>query len=307
MAFTNAFNKSMINSSAGKWARIIIGTLFSALLLYLAMRGVAFSDAWHTISELRWSYLHYAFGLTLVSPLVRAWRWKQLYDGESPGFWLLVRAVAVGQTLNFVVPFRSGEVARVLMVGGRKLDTAGTIAFEKLLDAAFFAALCLVLPFVWAVPKWLEGPRESVIIMAAVYIAVVAAFVLVIPRVSGFPRLVRVPRLRSIPLTITATLFLGISGVMVNNLVLRSLHIQAPFMAAVVLLVILQAGVAIPSTPGKLGVFQYLSVLGLSLFSVGNAPALAFGLVMHLLVFLPTAVMAALFLVFSRQKSGAGI
>jgi uncharacterized membrane protein YbhN (UPF0104 family) len=307
MAFTNAYIMSMINSDAGKWARFIIGTLLSALLLYLAMRGVAFSDAWHIMSNLRWSYLNYAFGLTLVSPLVRAWRWKKLYDGEAPGFWLLVRAVAVGQTLNFVVPFRSGEVARVFMVGGRKLDTAGTIAFEKLLDAAFFAALCLVLPFVWAVPKWLDGPRESVIIMAAVYIAVVAAFVLVIPRVSRFPRLVRVPRLRSIPLIVAATLFLWISGVMVNDFVLRSLRIEAPFMAAVVLLVILQAGVAIPSTPGKLGVFQYLAVLGLSLFSVGHAPALAFGLVMHLLVFLPTAVMAALFLVFSKEKSSTGV
>lgn len=297
---------SMITKNGGRWARIIAGTLLSALLLYLAMRGIAFSDAWRIMSELRWSYLHYALGLTLVSPLLRAWRWKKLYEGEAPGFWLLVRAVAVGQTLNFVVPFRSGEVARVFIVGGRKLDAAGTIAFEKLLDAAFFAVLCLLLPFAWAVPKWLEGPRESVIIMAAVYIAVVAAFVTVIPRVSRFPRLVRLPRLPNIPLIIAITLFLGISGVIVNDLVLCSLRIEAPFMAAVVLLVILQAGVAIPSTPGKLGVFQYLAVLGLSLFRVGNAPALAFGLVMHLLVFLPTAAMAALFLVFSREKSGAG-
>lgn len=306
MAYTNAFITSLIHGEAGRWARYVIGTLLAAGLLYIAMRGVAFSDAWHIMSDLQWSYLHYALGLTLVSPLARAWRWKKLYDGEAPGFWVLVRAVAVGQTLNFVVPFRSGEVARVFMVGGRKLETAGTIAFEKLLDVAFFAALCLVLPFVWAVPKWLEGPRESVIIMAAIYIAVVVAFVLVIPRVSKFPRFVRVPRLRNIPLIVTITLFLGISGVMVNDLVLRSLRIEAPFMAAVVLLVILQVGVAIPSTPGKLGVYQYLAVLGLSLFSVGHAPALAFGLVMHILVFLPTAVIAALFLVVSRETSGAG-
>ena len=295
----------MIHGEAGRWARYIIGTLLAAVLLYIAMRGVAFSDAWHIMSDLRWSYLYYAFGLTLVSPFARAWRWKKLYDGEAPGFWVLVRAVSVGQTLNFVVPFRSGEVARVFMVGGRKLDTAGTIAFEKLLDVAFFAALCLVLPFVWVVPKWLEGPRQSMIIMAAVYIAAIAAFVLVIPRVSRFPRFVRVPRLRNIPLIVAVTLFLGISGIMVNDLVLRSLHIEAPFMAAVVLLVILQVGIAIPSTPGKLGVYQYLAVLGLSLFSVGHAPALAFGLVMHLLVFLPTAAIAALFLVFGREKSSA--
>jgi len=306
MAITDTFSKSMFDSAAVKWARIIIGTLASILLLYLAMRGVAFSETWRIMSNLRWSSLYYALGLTLVSPVVRAWRWKKLYDGDAPGFWLLVRAIAVGQTLNFVVPFRSGDVARVIMVKGRRLDTAGTIAFEKLSDAAFFAALCLVLPFVWAVPTWLEGPRESVIVMAAVYIVVVAAFVLIIPRVSRFPKLVRIPRLRNILLVIAATLFLGLSGIMVNDFVLSSLHIDAPFMASVVLLVILQAGVAIPSTPGKLGVFQYLAVLGLSLFGVSHPPALAFGLVMHLLIFLPTAVMAALFFVFSKKAPIAG-
>jgi hypothetical protein len=100
---------------------------------------------------------------------------------------------------------------------------------------------------------------------------------------------------------------IGISGVVVNDLVIRCLGIQTRFMAAVVLLVILQAGVSVPSTPGKVGVFQYLSVLGLSLFGVGKAPGLAFGLIIHLLVFLPAAIMAAVFLLLSTKQSAKGI
>jgi hypothetical protein len=108
--------------------------------------------------------------------------------------------------------------------------------------------------------------------------------------------------MKKIPFLAVTTLFLGISGVVVNDLVLRSLGIQTPFMAAVVLLVILQAGVAVPSTPGKLGVFQYLSVLGLSLFGVAKAPALAFGMAIHLLVFLLPAGMTVPFLLINRKK-----
>jgi uncharacterized membrane protein YbhN (UPF0104 family) len=265
------------------------------------MRGVAFDEAWQVMRRMRWLYMGAAIVLTLISPFVRAWRWQELYDCDAPGFWLLFRAIVTGQTLNLAVPFRTGEVARVLIAGGRKLDAAGTVALEKLLDAGFFAALCLLLPLVWVIPNWLQKPRESVIVMAAAF-AVVILSVFIVPRISRFPRILRMPPITRIPILAITTVFLGMSGVAVNDLVLRSLAIQTPFIAAVVLLVILQAGVAVPSTPGKLGVFQYLAFLGLSLFGVGRAPAIAFGLLLHLLVFLPPAAMAALFLGCGKAK-----
>jgi hypothetical protein len=281
--------------------RIVLAALLAAVLLYLSTRGVSFYSAWGVVREMRWPYMGAAFVLTVISPAVRVWRWQGLYDAGAPGFWPLFRAIVTGQTLNLTVPFRTGEVARVLIAGGRKLDAAGTVALEKLLDAGFFATLCLLLPFVWVTPKWLEKPRESVIIMAAAF-AVVILFVTVVPRFSRFPRVLRMPPMARIPMLAATTVFLGMTGVAVNDLVLRSLRIQTPFIAAVVLLVILQAGVAVPSTPGKLGVFQYLAVMGLSLFGVGNAPALAFGLVLHLLIFLPPAAMAAVFLTLGKEN-----
>jgi uncharacterized membrane protein YbhN (UPF0104 family) len=296
----------MTGKTAFKWLRIAATVLLSFLLLYLAMRGVKFSETWRILQGIRWYYLAAALALNFISPLVRAWRWRELFDGKAPGFWLLVRAVATGQTLNLTVPFRTGEVARVLMVGGRKLDTAGTVAIEKLMDAGFFAALCLLLPFIWVVPKWLEKPRLSVIAMAGVYLVVVGLIV-VIPRITRFPRFIRIPPIRKVPFLFVTTLLIGIGGVVVNHLVIRCLGIQTPFMAAVVLLVILQAGVAVPSTPGKVGVFQYLAVLGLSLFGVDNAQGLAFGLIMHLLVFLPTATLAAVFLLLAKNGSAKSV
>ena len=296
----------MINSIALKWARVVLAVLLAGILLYLSLRGVQLAEAYRVLREMRWLYMGAAFALTVISPVLRAWRWKELYNGEAPPFRLLLRAIVTGQTLNLAVPFRTGEVARVFLAGGRKLDAAGTIALEKVLDVGFFAALCLTLPFVWVVPKWLERPRESVILMAVAF-ALVVALVMFIPRITGFPHILRMPPLSRIPLLAVITLVLGLSGVAVNDLVLRSLRIPAPFMCSVVLLVILQAGIAVPSTPGKLGVFQYLSKLGLSLFGVGSAPALAFGLVLHLLVFLPTAAMAALFVLLSREKTPRAI
>jgi glycosyltransferase 2 family protein len=290
----------MKESGIRKWAKRIAVTLLSAGLLYLAVRGVKFCDVWRILRAIRWPYSAAGVLLVVASPLVRAWRWRELYESEAPGFWLLVRAIVAGQTLNFVIPFRTGDVARVFMAGGRKLDTAGAMVFEKLMDAGFFAALCLFLPFFWVVPEWLEGPRVSMIVGSVVFIAAIIIIAAIIPRFWAIPKIVRAPSGKKMPMLVATTLFLGISGVLVNDSILRALQIHAPLIASVVLLIILQVGVAVPSTPGKVGIFQYLAVSGLSLFGVENTQALAFGLVLHLLIFLPPALMALFF--FLRDK-----
>jgi uncharacterized membrane protein YbhN (UPF0104 family) len=292
----------MNHFSIGKWIKIILAALLGVVLFYLAMRGVNIASAWRVMREIHWPYLFAGLLLVVASPFVRAWRWRKLYECEAPEFLTLVRAIVVGQTLNFTVPFRTGDVARVFMAGGRKLDAAGTLVFEKLMDAGLSAALCLLLPFVWVVPGWLEGPRWSVITMAVAFLAGIVVLAMILPRFFTFPKIVRLPPVHKMPILAAMTLFLGMSGVALNDFVIRALHIQAPLIASVVLLIILQVGVAVPSTPGKLGVFQYLAKLGLSLFGIASAPALAFGLVLHILIFLPPALMAAIFLLFGRKE-----
>ncbi len=284
--------------------RIILATILGGGLLYLAMRGVHFGETWEVLLKMEGIYLVLALVLVLVSPVVRALRWRALFDEDVPGPVPLIGAIVTGQTLNFTIPFRSGEVARILMLGGRKLQTVGTIAVEKALDAACFGGLCVMLPLVWAVPDWLEGPRLSALAMAGVYSVAVVGLSL-IPRIS--PKMFKIPRvppLNKMPILLGSSLYLWAGNILTNYLVLCALQIQATFLTAIVLLVILQAGVAVPSSPGKVGAFQYLAFLGLLLFGVAKAPALAFGVVLHLLIFLPVAVMAGIFWLSSRERRG---
>jgi uncharacterized protein (TIRG00374 family) len=81
-----------------------------------------------------------------------------------------------------------------------------------------------------------------------------------------------------------------------NYVAFLALGIEAPLLAALFLLAALYLGVAVPSSPGRVGVFHYVCVLSLSLFSVDRSLALSYGLVLHLIVFAPMMSLGAWFL-----------
>jgi len=79
---------------------------------------------------------------------------------------------------------------------------------------------------------------------------------------------------------------------------LRSFSLGLPFYAPVLLLVILNIGVIIPSSPGFIGVFQYLCVLSLSYFNIEKSLALSFSFVLHALEYVPITLLG--FFLFSK-------
>ena len=78
-----------------------------------------------------------------------------------------------------------------------------------------------------------------------------------------------------------------------NYAVLRALNldIDAPVLAAFFVLIVLQVGTSVPSTPGKIGVFQYLAVLALAPFGVAREPALTYGVLLHVVGFGPVIML----------------
>ena len=81
-----------------------------------------------------------------------------------------------------------------------------------------------------------------------------------------------------------------------NCVTFLALGIDVPFLAALLLLAALHLGVAVPSSPGRVGVFHYICILSLSLFSVDRSVALSYGLVLHLVVFVPMMSLGTWFL-----------
>jgi hypothetical protein len=86
---------------------------------------------------------------------------------------------------------------------------------------------------------------------------------------------------------------------------LRAFHLQIPFTAAVFVMVVLNFGLLLPASPGGIGVFEFMVILGLQPFGVDKETALGVGLVFHMLQYLVTVPLGWIFaLQFNLSMSG---
>ena len=71
-------------------------------------------------------------------------------------------------------------------------------------------------------------------------------------------------------------------SVYTNYLVFLALGMRPSWVQSLFLLVVLQAGVAVPSTPGKVGVFQVLCRWSLGLFGISATLGTTYGILLYL-------------------------
>jgi len=314
--------------------RVVGGTLLSVLFSWLAVRQVPLDQVAASFADIRYGFLALALAPVLISPLARAIRWRLLYHPRQDGLRLPSMAVIllISQMLNIVLPARGGEVARIVFMA-RTADrspayTLGTIVVEKWLDIVVLLVLVLLVPLFVALPPWFQDSRIALAVFAVAFFG--GALVLTYGRerllslaaslARFFPARWRRPvkdtletgllsldvlRSPRVGFQLQAwSLLLCILSILVNYVTLLALGISLPLAAALFVLVVLQIGVAVPSTPGKVGVFHYLCVLALSVFGVDKTTALSYGILLYFVVFLPPTLLGGLGLWWYTVRRG---
>jgi uncharacterized protein (TIRG00374 family) len=95
---------------------------------------------------------------------------------------------------------------------------------------------------------------------------------------------------------IILTFLFIISRVLTNFLLFKAFHLDLSFWAGLFLLLVLQIGNTPPSTPGRLGIFEFSVILALSVFDIPQTQALSYGIMLHLVVYLPKIILGLIFL-----------
>jgi uncharacterized protein (TIRG00374 family) len=314
-------NHSLVNSRGARAAWLFFGLALSLLAAWLAVRDVRWGSVIEAIAGTNGWWLLAALLSVVLTTLLKALRWQALLvpRPRNASVWDLFAALVVGQMLNMALPMRAGDVGRAAFIGRpglSRMQALATVAAEKWLDmTAAFALAMGLLPFmVW--PDWARsslGTLGAAVLAGVVGLASIALFRQ--PLAAFLERLDSLPA-RSLPLVTRAvewlrrawqgvaalrnpslaasvigwTILIWLLGASTNWLVGRSLDLPGSAVMWSFVMLVLQVGVAVPSVPGRIGVFEYLTMLALALFGVQGEVALAYALVLHVLVIGPIVI-----------------
>jgi uncharacterized protein (TIRG00374 family) len=299
--------------------RVGLGVALSVLLLYVAVRNVDVHDVQIALSQANGVFIVLALGSVALNILAKALRWKILLGeaGRRIPFVRLLASLIVGQMLNLLLPARAGDISRVYVVGRSgpgPLFVVGTIVLEKLLDMIVYATLFVLLLLLIPLPDWLGSSATAVALVTCIAVVVVAAITfsrdaltrLLERYAERLPARMRgrwVDRIRSVLASLDVlrsrpdvlrllgcSILIWGTALLNNYLVLLALNISLPLTASLLVLVVLQAGITLPSLPGNLGIFEYLCVLALSIFGVAQVSALSYGVLLHGVTMLPQLI-----------------
>jgi uncharacterized protein (TIRG00374 family) len=301
-----------------RW-QLWVGVVFSLGFLVLALRNVDLAETVGALSRVNVLFLGAAIGCYVLTICAKAIRWQLLLSThKAPSFGRAFTIFSIGQMMNAFIPAHLGEFARAYLMGEAETDSKvyvlGTVAVERFADLLFLLISLVLLLSQMVLPDWLASPaRDTSLVMAIlvpclILLAWQRNFVQkVVLWVSHFAPLgwrewlvkqahfgltsldvLRRPRLL-IGLIAWSTTICVLST-LTNYLVFRSLSLQFSIWVSLLILVVLQIGAAVPSSPGRIGVFQYLVILALSILVIDKNVALGYSILLYLVIYVPLTV-----------------
>ena len=287
---------------------IIISVILAVLFLYLALRDLDWQKFFDTLKNAQYIYLPILFFWSSTNYLMRALRLRVLLTSEKkmpvPNvFW----ANMSGYLGNNILPARAGELVRAAYLA-RKNSISASYALavglvERLMDLIALIVLgSLALSSMGVVSPVFQNALKGVSILGL--IGLIAIFVLpyfekpIRRLIMAFPILKEAHNikldqflrqflggLKSLHSFTRVMQFIGLTGLIwlmdAIGTVFMAYILKIPLLLqqSFVLLAALGLSSTIPSTPGYVGVYQFVAVTTLAPFGISKADALAFILV----------------------------
>ena len=300
------------------------------VLLYYSLRGIEWRQVGRIVARADAGLLALTGAIATATLFLRALRWRILLNAEgsvrmSAAFW----ATAAGLFGNNFLPARAGELIRTYIVSAQcgltKSYVLATALSERIADAIVLAVISAVVLLTFPPPPgWLAGAAKPVAIVGLLGATAIA----VLPLLGSVGRAVidRAPVPGALKPRLLAAMeqglrglrgfhdarrlcgflglaiviwFLDAAGTVIGGAAL-GLRITPP--AAFLLIAGLSLGSALPSTPGYVGIYQFVAVSVLTPFGLSRADAIAFILVTQALGYVVIGFWGAIGLFRHRQR-----
>jgi uncharacterized protein (TIRG00374 family) len=311
---------------------VVVGLIISVVFLWFAFRNLNPETVWSHIREINLIWLLIGIPVWFVALALISLRWQYLLRSiKHVSLSRLIPLTAIGYMGNNVYPFRSGEVLRLLLLQRNEqvpfTKAATTVVIERVFDGI------VMLTFIIVPLLFIELPsvqvRQAVVVATPIFLTALGVFFVLAAKPNLFRRVVAffsrfIPgRLRQIVLNLSEDIIHGLealrtpvdlAGAVISSyatwMVEASVYWLVSFAFGLevtypeILLVVGAVNLAglIPTTPGQIGVYEF--VVQSVLVGLGTLPAQAqaYALVVHVVIWLPVTLVGFYFL--ARQGLG---
>lgn len=290
-----------------RWIGVLIGLAISVSAIYLVLQWTGWDPLVEAFERVDLRFVLGGVIVFLISMVARALCWRELLARRFSLLQVL-SALNEGYLLNNILPWRLGEFGRAVLLGRKGdgvLRVLSTIFVERMFDV--FIALSILIGLLPSVAGIPEARRTGFFLAGILIVGTGVVWFLLrestwierifdrlpgsMARLSAYWRriqsgflVLRDPGrfLRSFAWILTSWMLAGLQ----YWLVLKSVMPDANLLWAYFLLTVTLLGIAVPSSPGFIGVFEAAGVLALSVFGVPRAEALAASLLIHAMVYI---------------------
>ncbi len=320
-----------MQSSSAFWQksiRWIPGVLISLVAIIILIKVASWQDLKAALASIKVINIVGAITLTIISLIFRSMAWKIMLGGKTTTGKAFL-TINEGYLLNNLLPFKLGEIGRAVLMGQSTglgtLHVLSTIVIERAFDVGIAAGIIIAtLPFAIGA-EWAKS--VAFIALALVIVGFFILFLIasnhqkveswlekvgkkqlwvsrwVMPKIGSL--------LEGLSILTSPQKFLYCFGLIVLSWGLWTLLYfvmllplvpgvalwQAAFVEGVLAL-----GVAVPSAPAALGVYEGAMVGGLAILGISESVGLGYAIVMHFMQFSTTGVLGFWGLIREKQS-----
>lgn len=314
-----------------RW-QLWLGILISAVLLYLALRGLQLDQVWESLKNARYIWLLPGIAVYFLGVWVRSWRWHYLLKPlKKIPTRVMFPIVTIGYMGNNIYPARAGEVLRAVILKQREnvpiSASLATVIVERIFDGVVMLAFVFLNLGELAkltTSSGIVGNIQQIAFWGAiVFIGALVAFLLA----AMFPYLTQrivdtviqkiLPeRFRDKTSQIASRFLTGLeslrspqealmiffTSVLIWLLetgkywfVMHAFDFEVSFFALMLMNGIVNLATTIPSAPGYLGTFDAPGIALLSAYGVPPEMATSYTLVLHAALWFPITALGAFY------------
>ncbi|MDR3049654.1 MAG: flippase-like domain-containing protein [Elusimicrobiota bacterium] len=307
--------------------KIILGCIFSAVLVYLTLKQINFKDSLAYIKQTNYFILVFAFLAYICAYLARAVRYYLLiYPIKKTPVLKNFPYTVLGFFMNNLIPLRIGELIRAKVTGERlsisRSGALATIVIERFLDIFVFIAAFFLIMHALNFPEFI---KKTFYICAFVFGgSFIVLFIISIYNknalslISKFPLPLKIKSLvlsfidkfigglvvlKNIKVLIGASFFSIVVWTIESSIFIISAYacgFNLSLSEALFVVIIIGIGAILPTAPGFVGAFEFMGITALSALGIGKDQAFVCVVTYHFTGLLSISILGLFSILYAK-------